>query len=341
MAAFLDIDPAVFSPTSITESSKKFNAASQQLMANAPKWYQVGAPKYREMRAAGETPLPAATHLPSATSTTIPSRDSDRSIPCRILKPQDGRSPVGVFLHIHGGGWVLQDEKSQDPPLQLLADNTGLLCLSVGYRLAPEHPYPAGPQDCFDAAVHLVRHAREEFGAELAFVGGESAGAHLGMLTALHLLQHADSDLSAFRFKGLLLHFGCYTFRWLPQMYNWNREPCLVLDRDLMNHYRDAFLPGWTERDYEKPEVSPLYADLEGLRGKLPPALFTCGTEDCLLDDTVMMSAKWRMAGAQARVKIVPGVPHGFIMFPRDVEGPRAKEGMEEVEGFIAEKVKG
>ncbi|ETN40849.1 uncharacterized protein HMPREF1541_05129 [Cyphellophora europaea CBS 101466] len=340
MAPWLDIDPSVFDPASITEETKAFNKRSQDIMVGAPKWYEVGAPKYRQMRAAGETPLPAATHLPTAEDTTIPSRDAGRSIPCRVLRPQNGKAVAGVFLHIHGGGWVLQDQKSQDPPLQLLADNTGLLCVSVGYRLAPEHPFPAGPNDCYDAAEHLVLHANEQFGAPLSFVGGESAGGHLGMLVALHLLQHADARFHTFSFKGLLLHFGAFTFDWLPQVYNWNRDPCLVLDRDLMNHYRDAFLPGWTPETLRDPQVSPLYADLAPLRGRLPAALFTCGTEDCLLDDTVFMSSKWRMYGGEAVVKIVPGVPHGFIMFPRDVKGPRADEGMAEVEAFIARKLK-
>jgi len=66
-----------------------------------------------------------------------------------------------------------------------------------------------------------------------------------------------------------------------------------------------------TEEEKRHPSVSPLYADLEPLRGKLPPALFTCGTEDCLLDDTMFMSTKWLMAGGEAFVKFIPGAPHG------------------------------
>jgi acetyl esterase/lipase len=96
---------------------------------------------------------------------------------------------------------------------------------------------------------------------------------------------------------------------------------------------------GWTQETLIDPKVSPLYADLEPLRGKLPPALYTCGTEDPLLDDTLFMSAKWKATGGETVVKIVPGVPHGFIMFPRDLDGPRADEGMAEVEAFVANKV--
>jgi acetyl esterase/lipase len=338
-APFLDIDPSVFDPASIHPATKAFNAKAQSIMVGAPKWYEVGAPKYRQMRAAGETPLPAATHLPSAQSITLPSREAGRDIPCRLLTPQNGKQLRGLFMHIHGGGWVLQDEKSQDPPLQGLADELGLVVVSVGYRLAPEHPFPSGPEDCYDAAEYLVVNAKEKFGAELKFVGGESAGGHLSMLVTLHLLQHEEQRYRDFGFKGLLLHFGSFSFNWLPQVYNWVRDPCLVLDRDLMEHYRDAFLPGWTQETLVDPKVSPLYADLGPLRGKLPAALYTCGTEDPLLDDTLFMSAKWKAAGAETVVKIVPGVPHGFIMFPKDVEGPRAAEGMTEVEAFVNRRI--
>ena len=291
------------------------------------------------MRAAGETPLPAATYLDTASSIELPSRDSGRSIPCRLLKPTNGTTPKALFLHIHGGGWVLQDEKSQDPVLQQLANDLGLICLSVGYRLAPEHPFPAGPNDCYDAAEYLVLNSEKEYGVPLSFVGGESAGGHLGMLVALHLLQHSDSRFSNFNFKGLLLHFGAYSMTWTPLGYNFMRDPCLVLDRDLMDHYCEVFLPGFTDEQKKDPKVSPLYADLEPLRGRLPPALFTCGTEDCLLDDTVFMSSKWLMAGAEAVVKIVPGACHGYIMFPRETKGSGAKEGMEAVEAFVKGKL--
>ena len=291
------------------------------------------------MRAAGETPLPKATYLDSAVEYTIPSRDAGRWITCRLIRPQNGKPIKGVYLHLHGGGWVLQDEKSQDPVLQDLADSTGTMAFSVGYRLAPEHPFPAGPNDCYDAAEFLVDNAVAQVGAPLAFVGGESAGGHLSMLVALHLLQSPVARYADFRFKGLLLHFGCYSMIWTPFVYNFQRPEILVLDKDLMDHYIDAFLPGMTDEQKRHPSISPLFADLEPLRGKLPPALFTCGTEDCLLDDTMFMSAKWLMAGAEAVVKIIPGAPHGYIMFPRDVKGSGADQGMKAVTDFMLSKM--
>ena len=291
------------------------------------------------MRAAGETPLPKTTYLDSAEDFRIPSRNSGRTIPIRILRPQNGKPVKAVFMHIHGGGWVLQDEKSQDPALQDIANGTGVLCFSVGYRLAPEDPFPAGPEDCYDAAEWLIDNAQSKFGVPPSFMGGDSAGAHLSMLVTLHLLQHSKQEYSNFRFEGLLLHYGCYSMIWMPQVYNFQKPEVLVLDRDLLDHYIDVFLPGKTDEEKRHPSISPLFADLEPLTEKLPPALFTCGTEDCLLDDTMFMSTKWLMAGGKAVVKIVPGAPHGYIMFPRSLKESGAHEGMQAVEDFILSKL--
>lgn len=329
------IDPSVFDPAAISADTHAFNQKLMDIMHGAPKWYEVGAAKYREMRARGETPLPPATLLDSAEQTSIPSRDSGRDIPIRILKPTNGKSVTGVYLHIHGGGWVLQSEQSQDVVLQDIANRNAVLMFSVGYRLAPEDPFPAGPNDCYDAAEWLVDHAQSKFGVPLKYAGGESAGGHLAMLVMLHLLQHHDPKYNSFGFKGLILHFGAYDLSILPSAYNFNPPEVLVLDKDLMDHYIDVFLPGATLDQKRDPRVSPLYADLEMLRGRLPPALFTCGTSDCLLDDTVFMSAKYQMAGAETEVLIVPGGAHGYCMFPTDTKGAQADVAMAAVEKFI------
>ena len=332
----IQIDPKVFDPSSITPETLAFQEKLMDIMKGAPKWYQVGAAKYREMRARGETPLPPATLLESAEQTSIPSRDSGRDIPCRILKPTNGKHITGVYMHIHGGGWVLQSEQSQDVVLQDIANTNGVLMFSVGYRLAPEDPFPAGPNDCYDAAEWLVDNAQSKLKAPLKYVGGESAGGHLSMLVILHLLQHKESKYSDFAFQGAVIHFGSFDFTFLPNAYNFNPPEVLVLDKDLMDHYAEAFLPGMSFQEKRHPSVSPLYANFEALRGRLPPALFTCGTADVLLDDTVLMSAKYQMAGAETEVLICPGAPHGYCMYPKDTKGAQADKAMEAVAAFIA-----
>jgi acetyl esterase/lipase len=174
-------------------------------------------PKFRQMIHAGETSIPKPIFLDSAESFSIPSRDSNRSIPCRVLKPTDD-SVKGVYMHLHPGSWTLGDETSQDPMLQRIANSTSLLCISIGYRLVPEEPFPAGLDDCIDVASWLATYSRSIFGADLSFIGGESAGAHLSVLTPIHLrrsAQHAN-----FQLKRLLLHFGVYDLSGLPQFHN-------------------------------------------------------------------------------------------------------------------------
>jgi acetyl esterase/lipase len=218
---------------------------------------------------------------------------------------------------------------SQDPYLAYMANTYSLTVISIGYRLAPEEPWPAGAHDCYDFAEYLIAHGKSEFGGELCFTGGESAGGHLAALTALHLL----STTPSFAFKGLLLHFGCFDMSaFLPHVHH--HESKLVIDHDIMSAYIDALLPDTTEKERRDPSISPLWADLRGK--KLPPALFTCGSEDPLLDDTVMMGAKWGMWGNEAVVKIYNGAPHGFIGFaPGTIRA--VQEGLDDTGAFVKE----
>jgi acetyl esterase/lipase len=81
-----------------------------------------------------------------------------------------------------------------------------------------------------------------------------------------------------------------------------------------MKRFTAAFCPNTTTEQLKDPKISPFYENLETFRGRLPKALFTCGTADPLLDDTVMMGCKWLMAGGEAVVKIYEGAPHAFIV---------------------------
>lgn len=272
----------------------------------------------------------------TASSLAIPSRDLDRTIPCRVMRPS-GRVPRGIFLHIHGGGWVLMSERFFDPYLKRIADDHGLIVVSIGYRKAPEHPFPAATHDCYDVVEWLLENGEKEFGPEaggLKFLGGESAGAHLSALVVLHLAQHQNAKYRSFMFRGLVLNYGAYDLSWTPSARHLDRNPPLVLNLDLMDSFVNAFLPGWSLEDKRKPEVSPLYANLSQL--ELPPALFTCGTEDCVLDDTMFMSVKWAMSGAEAIVRLYPGAPHGFVMM--DALNT-AKECHADIKTFIDSKM--
>lgn len=287
------------------------------------------------MRQNGLSALPGPILLRSASNVTIPSRDTGRSIPCRVLRPQKSK-PRALFIHLHGGGWVLNDEKSSDVYLQKVADACGLICLSVGYRLAPEFPFPAATNDCYDAVEWLIDNAQQEFGAPVAFMGGESAGANLAVLAMLHLAQSSVTRYTNFRFSGLLCHYGTYSLQWLASTKHFKKDPPLILDEDILTSFREAYLPGMTVDEVTSPEISPLFANFAGV--SLPPAFFTCGTEDCLLDDSVFMSVKWMTAGGEAIIRIYPGSPHGYIMFTEDAHGNVAT-ALQDMQKFIDTKI--
>lgn len=295
------------------------------------------------MRWNNETPLPRPPVLDHGVNEEVPSRESGRSIPIRVFKPRRNTSPSvkGVFLHIHGGGWVLQSHEYQDTYLDYISEQTGLVTVSVGYRLAPEHPYPTGPEDCYDAIDYLTSDAGlERFGGPVRFICGESAGGHLTMTTFLHLATQATnsdattnkSAITAIKeLKSLICHYGAFNLaEWFPSTILFKPRPdessdptaTLVMDGDIMNEFRKAFLPNSTSIQRLDPFISPFYANwssinssLLDIRGGLPPVLFTCGTHDPLLDDSVMMCAKWQMSSGDASkgvLKIYPGAPHGF-----------------------------
>ena len=89
----------------------------------------------------------------------------------------------GVLLHIHGGGFVTGSPEMTDLLHEMLSKQLDLAFVSVDYRLAPEHPYPAGPDDCEAAALWVLEHAERELGSDRLLIGGESAGAHLAACT--------------------------------------------------------------------------------------------------------------------------------------------------------------
>lgn len=142
------------------------------------------------------------------------------------------------------------------------------------------------------------------------------------MVTYLHLAKSRP----AFHLSGLVLSYGTFDLSFLPSVHNFKKRDTLIIDKEIMDHTIEAFCPDMSLEQRREPSVSPFYQDLHGL--KLPPAIFICGTEDCLLDDTVMMAAKWQMCGGKAIVKIFPGAPHGFTLFPPD-KCPEAKQGLD------------
>jgi acetyl esterase len=216
--------------------------------------------------------------------------------------------PDGVLFHIHGGAWMSGTPEMMDQLHQVIVDACNVAVVSVSYRLAPEDPYPAGPDDCEAAACWLIDHAGDAFGSDRLLIAGESAGAHLAAVT---LLRMRNKHQAADRFVGANLMFGAYDLSRTPSQRGVGISPGAdILDGTGLP--LDLFLPGMSGEERRDPDVSPLYADLRGM----PPALFSVGTNDHLLDDTLFMARRWEMAGSRTELLVYPDTPHGCIALP-------------------------
>ncbi|RAH51635.1 alpha/beta-hydrolase [Aspergillus piperis CBS 112811] len=257
----------------------------------------------------------------------LPSRDPGRMINCRAIDPNNVPSPKGIFLHFHGGGL-----RSIDALLLRYANSSECKVVSVGYRLAPENPYPSGVQDCFDVADYFV-----ENGPPLRVLGGESAGAFLAMQTIFHLLG-TKPQLNTV--KALVLAYGCYSWSFLPLAYNITDSVCMNPKK--LNVFRNLALtthptltaslrnfdaefgalqtaePEIYDSPLKHPVFSPLYRRFESVGARLPPALFVVGTADPLADDTILMSAHWQLAQGSAVTRFLAGAPHAFAEMPME-----------------------
>jgi acetyl esterase len=289
----------------LREETLAFNEQLRVLLATIPGVETVPPGVTRRARYEGRSIFPAPVFLDEARWVDVPSRGGGLRV--RVIAPPEGEAK-GVYLHIHGGGWTIGAPDLHDADLSRLARETSLVVVSPEYRLAPEHPYPAAPDDCEDVALWLRGGGAAELGAPAALsIGGESAGAHLAVVTILRLRdRHGAPD--AFRVANLV--YGAYDLNGTPS--RWLLADAAVLTDAGMTWFTDNFLPEHPVGQRRDPDISPLYADLRGL----PPALFTVGTADPLLDDTLFMAARWSAAGNDADLRVYADGVHGFNAFP-------------------------
>jgi acetyl esterase len=234
---------------------------------------------------------------------------------CRVFRPENSEEPRALYLHFHGGGMVGGLPEMNDSGNLALCRRHGVPVVSVDYRLAPEHPYPAGPDDGIAVASWLLEHAGKSaadggFGTDRLILGGESAG---GYMAAAVLLRMRDELQAVGRVLGANLVFG---------VHDWGRSPSQrgmrphqgpdMLDPEGICFSAECYLPGLTDDERRDPAISPAFADLRGL----PPARMSVGTSDHLLDDTLLLSGRWAAAGGEVDLFVGPDLPHGFMAFP-------------------------
>lgn len=282
-----------FDPALVREETHAFNTQLLATLSALPDTWSVPAQTVRKKRAAGEGPFPLEPKLDHARW------EEHEGVRLRILEPQT-RDTRGIYLHIHGGGWTFGQADFQDPMLARIAEATGLAAVSVEYRLAPEHPFPAGPSDCLTAASWAYAQ-----GGSL-FMGGESAGAHLSLLTALSL---RDAGIAC---AGLVLNAGCFDLSLTPSARNWGSDKLVLNTRDI-ELFAKGCVPAFM--DTRAPTISPLYAHLDGL----PPCFLSVGTEDPLLDDSLYLHQRLLAAGVSSDLAVAPGGCHVFHSFDLEI----------------------
>ena len=235
-------------------------------------------------------------------------------MPARLYSHARLPSPAPLLVYLHGGGWVVGDLDTHDQPCRFLAQHAGVRVLSVDYRLAPEHPFPAAVDD----SVAAVRHAIDEaarFGADPArvAVGGDSAGGNLAAAAA-RLLVVNGGPVPAFQ----LLIYPVTDLTRKRESYRLFSEGFFLTERQ-MDWYRDHYLPD--EADAADPRASPILAtNLAGL----PPAHVVTAGFDVLRDEGEDYAGLLRDAGVKVTTMREPGLIHGFTHGAETGRAPRA-----------------
>lgn len=228
------------------------------------------------------------------------SDDAETSFEVRILKPSS--QPQGIFLYLHGGGWVVSDISAYDAIGRQLAQETGYTVVLANYRKAPEHPYPAAPNDSWTTLQWIDAHRAElaAAGAPLV-IGGDSAG---GNLAAAMTLRAREQNGPQIDYQVLVYPITDADFTRPSYL---DPENQLLLMTESMEWFWDHYAPVDKRSD---PEASPLRA--ASLAG-LPPAYVALAEHDVLRDEGVAYAQRLEAEGVPVEVELFSGQMHGFI----------------------------
>ena len=262
-------------------------------------------PMWEQTPAEARLGYAALADLAGQPAVTVPTEDRSvpgpaGDIPVRVYRP-DAESPLPVVVYFHGGGWVIGDLDTHDAICHRLAAGVPSVVVSVDYRLAPEHPYPAAVEDA-DAATRWVAGHAADLGADPArlAVAGDSAGGNLAAVVARHA-RDAGGPPIAFQ---LLVYPGTDLTASLPS--HVENGTGYLLDEGTMRYFLGCYLGDGDPRD---PDASPLFADdLSGL----PPALVLTAGFDPLRDEGEAYAERLREAGVAVVTSRYDGMIHGF-----------------------------
>jgi acetyl esterase len=300
-------------------------AILEQMAATMPPFETLSVEEARTQatqRAAGGT-LPT---LPVAevTNRTIPGPGGD--LPVRIYTPK-GRGPFPLMVFFHGSGFVVCNLDTHDGTCRNLCSAAQCVVVSVDYRLAPEHKFPAGPEDCYAATKWAAAHARElNADASRTVIAGDSAGGNLVAVVALMARDKGGPALSG----QLMIYPVTDYYKPGHPSYVENAEGYGLTAagmRWFWGHYLNH------EAEGDNPYASPLRA--ENLRG-LPPALIITAEYDVLRDEGERYGARLAEAGVPTKVTRYDGVHHGFFQMYGILD--KSKKALEEAAAWLKQR---
>lgn len=229
----------------------------------------------------------------SAVTTTIPGPQGPR--PARVYRPE-GEGPFPTVVMFHGGGFVIGDLDTHDVMARSICVGAEAVVVSVDYRLAPEHPFPAAPRDAIAATEHVLANLDQYGGSPVAGIAGDSAGANLSAIAAQHV-------------PGLAAQLLVYPPTDLVDDYASRVENShgYALDLPTMGWFTRHYLS--VEHAAEDPLVSPLRGALAGL----PPAVVVTAEFDPLRDEGEAYAAALVDAGVPVTLRRYDGLVHGFF----------------------------
>ena len=267
---------------------------------------------YEKVRRRQRKLVTSLTPPTGATDHLIASRHGDHQIPVRMFQPKlRWRDTVLVFFH--GGGWVTGDVDTYTPTCTRMATMTGCVVVSVDYRLAPEHPFPAGLEDCYDVVCQLLEEAGAlglPEGDEILLIG-DSSGGNLAAAVSLLLRERGPRMVQ----RQILLY----------PVTHWDHDPVTSPFDSVREHGEDYRLTNAEVQDYhqlylvdqrqrDNPLVAPLAA---GDFSDQPDTLVVTAELDLLRDEAEAYGDALAQAGNTVQIHRVAGALHGFIALPR------------------------
>ncbi|HEY4345149.1 MAG TPA: alpha/beta hydrolase [Parvibaculum sp.] len=238
-------------------------------------------------------------------------------VPTERISAPGSRANAAIF-YIHGGGWVAGSPKNHRPLTWRLSRQLGVPVYAPDYRLAPEHPFPAGLDDCLAAWRALLDTGLP---ASSIVIGGDSAGGNLTLALALRL-KDEGLPLPA----ALVCLSAATDLASTGSSFTTNAKADALFIPEMMGTVEARYFPGGDARN---PYLSPLYGDVAGL----PPTLFQVGATEMLLDDSTRMAEKMKAAGIAVTLEVWPKVWHVWQLMADQL--PEGEKAIQNIVAFV------